>query len=63
MRLRENDFESKMALCQVFGGDLRRRCMEKGMSEQLFDKLPREYQCISSFIDKHDSKGNTIRKQ
>ena len=51
-------FDNKVALCNVFGGDLKKCCLESGISEQLFDRLLVEYQNISAFIDRHDSEGN-----
>jgi hypothetical protein len=53
-------FDNKIALCKVFGGDLRKLCLEKGMQEQVFDKLFMEHQHMSAFIDKHDLEGNVI---
>ncbi len=54
-------FDCRVALCRVFGGDLKQRCLETGMSEQVFDSLLGEYQRITAFIDKHDSEGNVER--
>jgi hypothetical protein len=51
-------FDHYIALSKILGGDLRTRCLGKGMTEQQFDKLLGEHQRMSQFIDKHDSEGN-----
>jgi hypothetical protein len=51
-------FDHYVALSKILGGDLKTRCLGKGMTEQQFDTLLREQQRLSNFIDKHDSEGN-----
>jgi hypothetical protein len=51
-------FDNQIALSKVLGGNLKQTCLEKGVPELLFNKLFKEYQRMSAFIDKHDSDGN-----
>jgi hypothetical protein len=51
-------FDLSIALTKILGGDLKARCLGKGMTEQQFDALMGEHQRLSAFIDKHDSEGN-----
>ena len=51
-------FDNSIAFCKILGGDLKARCLGKGMTEQQFDMLFTQYQRMSEFIAKHDSEGN-----
>ena len=51
-------FDNSVAFCKILGGDLKSRCLGKGMTESQFDTLLRQHQRISEFIDRHDSDGN-----
>ena len=51
-------FDNSLALCTVLGGDLKKRCLEMGMPEQVFDRLFGDYRRMSAFIDRHDMQGN-----
>jgi hypothetical protein len=51
-------FDNSVALSKILGGDLKTRCLEKGMSEQHFEMLFTQYQRMSEFIARHDSEGN-----
>jgi hypothetical protein len=51
-------FDSNLALWKVFGGDLRNRCLSRGIPEDVFNSLLSEYERMSDFIDRHDAKGN-----
>jgi hypothetical protein len=54
-------FDHQVALSYVFGGELKRRCLELGVPEQTFEKLLKEHQRLSAFVDKHDSLGNITK--
>ncbi len=59
MRKRRKESSTiSVALSKILGGDLKTRCLEKGMTEQQFDMLFRQHQRMSEFIAKHDSEGN-----
>jgi endonuclease III len=47
-------FEHCAMLCEVFGGDLKERCLEKGMSERLFEKFFKEGQRLTKFFDEEE---------
>ncbi|MGD0724118.1 MAG: hypothetical protein ABSB63_00990 [Spirochaetia bacterium] len=51
-------FDHNVALYKILGGDLKTRCLGKGMTEQQFDMLIGEHQRMSEFIAKHDSERN-----
>ena len=51
-------FDNSVALSKILGGDLKTRCLEKGMSEKHFEKLYSQHQRMSNFIAAHDSEGN-----
>ena len=51
-------FDNSVAFCKILGGDLKNRCLGKGMTEEQFDALFRQHKRMSEFIDKHDSEGN-----
>jgi len=51
-------FDNSVAFCRILGGDLKARCLGKGMTEHQFDALLTQHQRMSEFIDKHDSEGN-----
>ena len=51
-------FDNSVAFSKILGGDLRKRCLGKGMTEEQFDALFTQHQRLSEFIDKHDSEGN-----
>ena len=54
-------FDNSVAFCRILGGDVKIRCIGKGMTEQQFDALWTQHQRMSAFIDKHDSEGNLKR--
>ena len=51
-------FDNSVAFCKILGGDLKSRCLAKGMSESQFETLLRQHARMSEFIDRHDSDGN-----
>jgi hypothetical protein len=51
-------FDNTVALSRILGGDLKKLCLEKGLTELQFDKLIKQHERMSEFIDKHDSEGN-----
>jgi len=51
-------FDNSVAFCRILGGDVKARCIGKGMTEQQFDALWTQHRRMSEFIDKHDSEGN-----
>jgi len=51
-------FDNSVAFCKILGGDLKTRCLGKGMTEKQFEALFTQHQRMSKFIDKHDSEGN-----
>ena len=59
----KKSFDHNVALCKILGGDLRTRCLGRGMTEQQFDTLFTQHQLMSKFIDKHDSEGNLKNEQ
>jgi hypothetical protein len=54
-------FDNSVAFCKILGGDLKTRCLGKGMTEQQFEAFFTQHRRMSEFIDKHDSEGNLKR--
>jgi hypothetical protein len=51
-------FNNSLALCRVLGGDLKERCLEMGMPEQVFDRLFKDFGRLPTLVDRHDLQGN-----
>ncbi len=54
-------YDLKYSLCKVFGGDVRRDCLEAGVPETLVDEFLENDKLLDRFIDSHDQSGNPIR--
>ncbi len=52
-------YDTQVVLCKVFGGDVRRRCLEKGVPEEMIEKFLHAAAHLDRFFDRHDWNGDT----
>jgi len=54
-------FDHKVAICKVLGGDVRRKCLDAGLSERLIEKFLASDQALTAFFNLHDQSGNRLK--
>jgi hypothetical protein len=54
----KKEFDHVLALCKVFGGDIRKLCRERGLSAALVEKLLDEEKAWDAGLSKFDWDGS-----
>jgi hypothetical protein len=54
-------FDHKWSMCRVFGGDVRRQCLDAGVPGDLIDRFMTQDSRFEQFMSRHDDLGNRVK--